>query len=308
MLNVEITSLGTAIPKQSVKIAGATRYRISGNESHLGLLVESAQKALKKANLTINDMDAIIGAVGVGLQPIPSTAALIHEALAPEKNIPAFDINSTCTSFVTALDIVGNYIEMGRCRRVLIVSGDVPSIALNPNEKHSFELFGDGAVSAVVQKSERSSILFATQLTNSRGAHLTEIVGGLTAMPAYVYSPEIAASYQFHMEGRKILKLAASFAEEGVQRLEKESGMSLADIDMVIPHQASKALGLIMKKIGVADNQYIDIVQDYGNMVSASIPFALDYAIENGKVKRGDKILLIGTAAGLTLNAMILKY
>jgi len=82
----------------------------------------------------------------------------------------------------------------------------------------------------------------------------------------------------------------------------------LSDIDMIIPHQASSALGLIMRRLNVPEDKYIDITKQYGNMVSASVPFALDYAVINGKVQRGDVVMLLGTAAGLTINAMIIKF
>ncbi|GAB2028204.1 3-oxoacyl-[acyl-carrier-protein] synthase III C-terminal domain-containing protein [Lactovum odontotermitis] len=307
MSAIEITSLGTALPKESVNFGKERRYRITGTETQLSLLVESAKKALEAANLTIDDIDVIVGAVAVGLQPIPCTAALVHEQLKPSKNIPAFDINSTCTSFITALDIISNQLEIGRYQRALIVSGDTPSIALNKNERHSFELFGDGAVSAVIQRSEASQILYANQLTLSAGAHLTEIVGGLTTLPSYDFRSDIQEKYQFHMEGRKILKMAVGLVEEGISDLEK-AGFPVAEIDMVVPHQASKALGLIMQHIGVPKDKYINLVDEYGNMVSASIPFSLAKAVETGSIKRGDKVLLIGTAAGLTLNALLIKY
>ena len=87
----------------------------------------------------------------------------------------------------------------------------------------------------------------------------------------------------------------------------ENSGLSMSDIDMVIPHQASRALGLIMKKLGVPKTKYIDIIKDYGNMVSVSVPFAFCKALDEGKIKNGDTVILTGTAAGLTANAIILK-
>lgn len=307
-INVEIAALGVALPKKAVQFGDSTRYRISESENHLSLFVASAKAALKKANLTIDDIDAIVGACAVGLQPIPCTAALIHEMLGPKQHIPAFDVNSTCTSFLTALDVVGQYIQSGRFKRVLVISGDVSSIALNENERHSFELFGDGAVSAIITSSESSAILFAHQLTYSKGAHLTEIIGGLTTLPSFKFTKEKEANYQFHMEGQRTLKMSMSFIQEMMSDIKTKSHISLDDIAMVVPHQASPALSLIMKKIGIPKARYIDIVKPYGNMVSASIPFALYKGIEDGKIKRGDLVLLIGTAAGLTINAMIIKY
>ena len=308
MLNVEIKGLGAALPENYVDFSGGRRYRISGEENHLGLLCESAKNAIANSGLTIDDIGVVIGACAVGLQPIPCTAALVHEAIARDKKIPAYDINSTCTSFITALDIVGYQIQAGRYKNALIVSGDVGSIGLNENEKHSFELFGDGAVSAVVSASETSGVLYATQITCSKGAHLTEVRGGGSTMPVFRYNEKNKEQYQFHMEGKSVLSLSAELVSEIFSNLEKEGGFKLSDIDMIIPHQASSALELIMRKLDVPGDKYIDITKDYGNMVSASVPFALHYAVKTGKVKRGDIVMLLGTAAGLTVSAMIIRY
>lgn len=308
MLKVEIKSMGVALPENFIELKAGRRYRISGSETHLGLLCKSAERALEESGMTIDDIDVIIGACAVGLQPIPCTAALVHEVIAKGRNIPAFDVNSTCTSFITALDVAGNYIQNGRYKNVLIVSGDVASIALNENESHSFELFGDGAVSAVVTPSESSEILYCRQYTYSNAAHMTEIKGGGSYMPAFEYTPENKHNYQFHMEGRKALMATMEPVAKLFADIEKDSGIKVEDIDLIVPHQASSALSLIMRKMNVPADKYIDLVKEYGNMVSASVPFALDYAIREGRVKRGSIVMLVGTAAGLTLNVIIMRY
>ena len=256
----------------------------------------------------MDEVDAIVGACAVGLQPIPCTAALVLSEIAKERKIPAFDINSTCTSFITALDMLSYQIAAGRYRNVLLLSGDTASIALNPDEKHSFELLGDGAVSAIVSPSSLGAVLYSTQLTSATGVRKTELVGGGTMLPAYGFCEENRASYQFHMEGRAALVETAQLIEELFAKIDAECSIKLSDIDMVIPHQASSALRLIMRRLGVDPSRYIDLTRAYGNMVSASVPFALDYAVHNGRVKRGDIVMLLGTAAGLTINALIMKY
>ncbi|MCL2548540.1 MAG: 3-oxoacyl-ACP synthase [Symbiobacteriaceae bacterium] len=308
MLNVKISALGTALPQHTVSFGDNRRFRISEAESHLGLLCESAHNALADGDFTIDDIDLIIGACGVGLQPIPCTAALVHRVIAPGRKIPALDINTTCSSFITALDMVSYQIEAGCYKHVLIVSGDVGSIALNEGERNSFELLSDAAVSAVISRSGTSEILYATQSTWSSGAHLTQLVGGGTVLPAWFYDGQNKAKYQFHMEGKSAMTTTAAMLKELLDNLPQDSGLSLDDIDMIIPHQASLALGLVMRRLGIPPEKFIDITREYGNMVSASVPFTLNYAIDTGKVKRGDTIMLLGSAAGLTLNAMILRY
>lgn len=308
MLNIEIKGLGAALPEKFVEFQGRRRYRMSDGETHLGLLCKSAKKVLKQSNMKIDDIDVIIGACAVGVQPIPCTAALVHEEIAKGKNIPAFDVNSTCTSFIAALDIASYYIHCGRYRNVLIVSGDAPSLALNENERHSFELFGDGAVSAVITPSKTSGILYCTQLTYSSGAHLTELEGGGTLLPGLQYCEDNKHRFQFHMEGKKALTTTLSCVNELFDDIKKHSKINPDDIHLIIPHQASEALSLVMRRLNIPTNKFIDLTKEYGNMVSASIPFTLDYAIRQNKVKHGDLIMLLGTAAGLTLHAMIMRY
>ena len=110
------------------------------------------------------------------------------------------------------------------------------------------------------------------------------------------------------MKGRKILTLAAKKLPEMFDEFYKKANLSIEDIDMVVPHQASKALSMIMERIGISKHKYIDIVKDYGNMVSASVPFALCKAIEEGKIQKGSTVLLCGTAAGLTANILVFRY
>jgi len=310
MQKVKISGMGVYLPKETVEFHGAKRFRANKDETHLFMLVESAKKALEDSHMTINDIDCIIGAVAFGLQPLPCTASLIHEALSPQKNIPSFDVNSTCTSFITALDLVSLMIEQGRYKNVLIVSGDLSSIALNPNEPHSYELFSDGCVSAVISKSETKDhgILYATQFTYSKGAHFTEVYGGGTTLSPHQMNPSNKEKFLFHMEGKNAIVLAIQMGLELFDDIKKNSPVPLKDIQMFIPHQASNALDSMMKRLHIPDEKYINIVKDYGNMVSASVPFSLYYAIDKGKVKRGDLVLLMGTAAGMSVNAMIFKY
>ena len=121
------------------------------------------------------------------------------------------------------------------------------------------------------------------------------------------FSEEKKADYLFDMKGKEVLLLAARKLPKFFENMFKESGLTILDIDMVVPHQASRALGLIMGKLGVPNEKYIDIVDEYGNMVSASVPFAFCKALEEGKIRQGNTVILTGTAAGLTANAVILK-
>ena len=189
MRKIKFKGYGVELPKNTVNFKEQTRYRISGDEKQISLAVAACQKALKNANISINDIDCIVSASAVGIQPIPCMAALIHEKIAKGTSIPALDINTTCTSFITALDIMSYLLDSGRYKRVLIVSCDVASRALNPKQKESFQLFSDGAVAFIIEKTDKEvGIIDAMQKTWSEGAHSTEIRGGLSNFHPENYS------------------------------------------------------------------------------------------------------------------------
>ena len=148
--HVEIAGYGVCLPKNTVQFKDQTRYRVAENEeTQLDLAEASIQRALENANLSMKDIDCLVSASAVGVQPIPCTAALIHERVAKGLSIPAMDINTTCTSFISALSTMSYLIEAGEYRRVLIVSSEVGSLGLNPKQKESYELFSDGAAAFI---------------------------------------------------------------------------------------------------------------------------------------------------------------
>ena len=308
MRKIKILSFGIALPKNTIKFKEQTRYRISRDETQLSLSVEACEKALANANINIKNIDCIVSASAVGIQPIPCSAALIHEKIAKGTDIPALDINTTCTSFITALDTMSYLVEAGRYKRILIVSGDVASLALNPKQKESFELFSDGVVACMIEKTdEEIGIIDSLQKTWTEGAHSTEIRGGLTNYHPKYFSEDTKEEYMFDMNGKNILALSLKEIPKMFEEFLKKNNIKISDIDMVIPHQASIAMPLIMQKLGFDKNKFIDEVKDFGNMVSASVPLTLAHALENKKIKKGDLIFLIGTAAGLTTNMMLIK-
>ena len=307
--HVEIAGYGVCLPKNTVQFKDHTRYRVVENEeTQLDLAEAAIQRALENANLSIKDIDCLVSASAVGVQPIPCTAALIHERVAKGLSIPAMDINTTCTSFISALSTMSYLIEAGEYHRVLIVSSEVGSLGLNPKQKESYELFGDGAAAFIFQASNKDKgVIASLQRTWSEGAHDTEIRGGLTSYQPKEYSEETKTNFMFDMKGKKILLLSARVIPEMFQEFQEKSGISKDAVDYIIPHQASRALPLVMDKLGVSKDKYLNIVSEYGNMVSVAVPFGLAYALDHGYVKEGDTIFLMGTAAGMTVNMLALK-
>lgn len=304
----KISGYGTFLPEKTVMFGDQTRYRVGSETTQLDMLSHAASMALERSGVDIPDIDCIISASAVGVQPIPSTASLLMERIAPEAPAAALDINSTCTSFITAVDTASYFIAAGRYKHVLIASGDLPSRSLNPNQQESYELFSDAAAAIVLSQTNHKNrgVLSSKQQTWPKHAHDTEIRGGLTGFPPenYAGNPD---EYLFDMKGVKallgILRVLPKFFED----FYAESGLRTEDFKLVIPHQASRALPLAMAKLGIPPHKYVDMVNDYGNMVSASVPFFLCRKLEDGSLEPGDKTLLCGTAAGLTANALALS-
>ena len=282
MRKIQFTGYGVELPRNTVDFDGQTRYRISGEEKQISLAVSACEKALENGSITVNDIDCIVSASAVGIQPIPCMAALIHEKIAKGTSIPALDINTTCTSFMTALDTMSYLLEAGRYKRVLIFSCDVASRALNPKQKESFQLFSDGAVAFIIEKTDKE-------------------IGVIDAMQ------KTKEEFMFDMNGKTVLSLSMKKIPEMMKEFLENNDMKISDIDMVVPHQASVAMPIVMEKLGVPKDRFINEVKEFGNMVSASVPLTLVHGLENRKIKNGDTILLIGTAAGLTTNLLLIR-
>lgn len=297
----------------SEKLSGVkTRYFVT-HESASYMAKHAILAALEDANLPLSEIDCIIGASGSMEQPIPCNAALIQEALGlGESGIACFDVNSTCLSFVVGLDMASLLIQSGRYNNILVVSSEVASNALNWGHNESCILFGDAAAAFVVSRTEKeqTSKIIASRLeTYSKGAHLSEVRGGGTKYHPREHSEATKGEFLFHMDGQAIFKMSSRLLNGFIERLLDKSTLTLADVNLVVPHQASKtAMHLVRKKLNIREDQFMSIVETYGNTIASSIPLALHVAIKEGRVKRGDKVLLIGTSAGLSLGGIVLEY
>lgn len=299
---------GWTLKKTNVK----ERY-FAGHETASQMGAKAAAAALQAANLTFEDIDCLICTSGTSEQPIPCTAALIqYEMGQGHSGIPAFDINTTCLSFVAGLDVVSYMLDAGRYRKVLLVSSEIASIGLNWADKESAALFGDGAVALVVGQSEAGSsskIIYSALETYGDGARLSEIRGGGSKLHAREHSTRTEKEYLFRMDGTGIFRMASKLMPSFVDRLMTGAGLRMQDMDLIIPHQGSAmAVRLLGRKLGIADHQLMSITHNHGNTIAASIPMGLHEAIVQGRIQRGDRVLLLGTSAGLSLGGIILDY
>ena len=285
---------------------------INAGETIVQMAAAAARDAVKNANLTLNDIDCLVFAGGVCERLIPCTASLIHRELELDaRHIPAFDINSTCVSFVVALDTLSYTIDFGKYQNVLIVSADAASVGLNPKDMATYIILGDGAAAAVVSKSvapEKSAILGSLMKTYSMGTHLCDLSLGLGHIPrsSEQYNWE---NYTFRMDGKGIYKLIGDVFPAFLTELLGPLRLRLTDIDMIVPHQASNiAIQSIRDGLGVPAHKIMDIYSDHANQVASSVPMALHEGISQNKIQRGNTVLLLGTSAGVSLSGLVFSY
>jgi 3-oxoacyl-[acyl-carrier-protein] synthase III len=319
-LPLKIVGMGMYVPPK-VETAAEVAIRINRSEdwviSNAGVkyrhVAEEAMEvmAAKAARQALGDVppDLIINASLTPRQLIPDTSVFIQRELGLT-GIPSFSIHATCLSFLVALHTSANLLASGAYRRILIVSSEAGTICRNFNEPESAALIGDGAAAAVLEASsdgESSQILGWKMITFPEGAELTEIRGcGLLNHPNCANTrPE---DNLFYMNGPGVYKLAMRKLIATLNQLFEQVGIRREDIDLVIPHQASGRGLMLVPRLGFPEDRIINIVSDYGNCIAASIPMALAHAQATERLRRGDRVLLLGTGAGLSIAAAIIQW
>ncbi len=329
MLRVKIAGLGWYLPERRVtnaqlaeqlgisatwieRVTGVHERRYVTTETSLSMAAAAAQMALADAGLHVGDLDAIICASSAPQQAIPCTAALLQRAIAaPDGASACFDINATCLSFLFALQTAAHLVAANVYHTVLLCSSEAASLSLNPAEQESVALFGDAAAAAIITRSsvdEASVIWHALFETHSSGADLTQLLGGGTLHHPNnpTTTPEMN---MFHMRGPAVFKQGLALIEPFVERFFSTLGWERGQVAAVVPHQASRhAIDVLIRKLGFDDRQVINAIALRGNCVSASIPLTLAESVHNGTIQRGDRIVLLGTGAGLTLGALALTF
>jgi 3-oxoacyl-[acyl-carrier-protein] synthase III len=271
----------------------------------------AARQAMQAAGVGIEDIDCIVCSSGTPEQSIPCTAALVQKQLgAEESGKPGFDVNSSCLSFITALDLISYMIDSDRYNRVLVVSSEICA-GVNWDDPETSMLFGDGAAAAVLGKTpkdESSAFLSARMETYSKGVHLSVCLAGGNKHRPEEYAIETDRLY-FYMDGKAIYKMASQVMPDFVEKMLAPTQLRLEQLDMVIPHQASlSALTLMRHRLNVPESKWMNIIATHGNTIAASVPMTLHEAIAQGKMQRGNHVMLLGTAAGLSIGGIVLRY
>lgn len=329
--NIKVLGTGHVLPKNRVlssdidqrqgfpigkteKVGGVfQRHFAAADETAAHLAAAAARRALDAAGFTLDDIDCLVATSATMDQGMPSNAALVHAELGlSERGIPAFDINASCLGFLAALDSLTWMLQAGGYKRVLLVAADLASCGLNWDDLESSSIFGDGAAAAILSKSDDAggSKIFASSLkTYSEGVHYCEIPAGGSRYHPTRITQDFSPLTKFHMDGKKVFRLASQIMPDFMSQLLQASGKTLADIDWFVPHQASQlAIHHLTRRLNVTPEKVIDIFANHGNQVAASLPTALDIGIRDGRIKRGQLLLLIGTGAGLSMGGVVMEY
>ena len=280
----------------------------SDNETTSDMAAKAARVALKNAGLEAKDIDLIIVATITPDMFFPSTACLLQHKLGAGK-IPAFDIAVACSGFIYGLSIADQFIKSGACKHALVVAAEKLSAVTDWKDRSTCVLFGDGAGAAVLGPVKDGGILGAHLGADGSMGDLLELPAGGSRMPASVTTVENRL-HTIKMQGNTLFKHAVKLMAEAALAVTEPLGLKADDIDIIIPHQANiRILEAVAKRMGVdpAKKFFLNI-EKYGNMSAASSAVALAEAVESGRIKKGDTILMDAFGGGLTWGALVIKW
>jgi 3-oxoacyl-[acyl-carrier-protein] synthase-3 len=321
-----ITALGTAFPQTVVpnshfesyldttdewirdRTGIARRWFAGPGESTATLGAAAARTALERAGRAPESVDLLILATYTPNRLMPSTAAYVQAELGMT-TCPAFDLNAACAGFVYGLSMGSAVIRAGQAERVLVIGAEVQSRILNMNDRSTCVLFGDGAGAAVLEPSSEPGIIESILAMDGRHAGLLTVPAGATENPA---TPETVAAglHAIQMpDGAALFRQAVLAMASACSDLLSKAGLGVDDVDLVVPHQANgRIIAAVAKRLGVMDDRVVVDVEDVGNTSAASIPIALDRAMDAGRLRPGNTILTVAFGAGLAWGANLIRW
>ena len=267
--------------------------------SQLGLI--AAQRALEMAGIAGDQLDLIIVATSTPDFIFPSTACLIQGKLG-NKGAAAFDVQAVCAGFTYALGIAEKFIRSGSHKKALVIGAEVFSRILDWNDRGTCVLFGDGAGAVVLEASEQPGIL-ATAM------HADGSQNGILNVPGQICGGQVTGDPFLRMDGQAVFKFAVRVLADVAEEVCQTAGVQTSEIDWLIPHQANiRIIEATGKKLKVDREKVIVTVDRHGNTSAASVPLALDEAVRDGRIQRGQKVLLEGVGGGFTWGAALLEF
>ncbi|HAU58134.1 MAG TPA: 3-oxoacyl-ACP synthase, partial [Comamonadaceae bacterium] len=264
------------------------------------MALDASRHALQAAGLDAQDIDLIIVATSTPDMVFPSTACILQNKLGAI-GCPAFDVQAVCSGFVYALTVADAMIRVGTARRALVVGSEIFSRLLDFNDRTTCVLFGDGAGAVVLEASDEPGIL-STDL-HADGRHV-----GILCVPGHVSGGQVSGLPLLTMDGPAVFKLAVGVLESAARATLEKAGLTEADIDWLVPHQANiRIMQGTARKLKLPVDKMVVTVDQHGNTSAASIPLALDHAVRAGQITPGQTVLLEGVGGGFTWGAVLLK-
>ncbi|MFN3739653.1 MAG: beta-ketoacyl-ACP synthase III [Thermodesulfovibrionales bacterium] len=271
------------------------------------LACEAAKRALKRAQLKVEKIDLIIVATVSGDMPLPSTACLLQKKLGAT-NAAAMDINAACSGFIYGLSVADAFIKSGKYKKILLVGAEVLSKFTDWQDRTTCVLLGDGAGAAVLAPDHGRGILSVDIYSDGRLWDLLHIPAGGSAMPASKETIEKRLHY-VKMKGNETFKVAVRTLENLVIETLKKNNLKPSQLSLLIPHQANlRIIKATAERLGLPMERVVVNLTRYGNTSAASIPVALDEAIDEGRIKEGDYIMLEAFGGGLTWGSALIKW
>ena len=277
-----------------------TRYIAGENETTASLAVDAARKALDHAGVAATDVDLIVLATATPDQTFPSSATKVQAALGIRDCI-AFDVHAVCTGFLYALSVADSMLRSGNANKALVIGAETFSRILDWEDRATCVLFGDGAGALVLNAEEGESGILATKLhADGRHNDLLFVDGG----------PSTTGTVgKLRMKGREVFRHAVVNLAGVLNEVLADAGLTAADVDWVVPHQANaRILDATAKKLGLPSEKVVVTVDQHANTSAASVPLALDTAVKDGRIKRGDLVVLEAMGGGFTWGAAALRY
>ena len=265
------------------------------------LAVEAARRAIEAAGVVADDLDLIIVATSTPDMVFPSTATMVQHKLGTA-GCPAFDVQAVCSGFIYALTVADSMIRAGSAKKALVIGAEVFSRILDFKDRTTCVLFGDGAGAVVIGASDEPGIL-ATDI-HADGKHRD-----ILCVPGHVSGGNVLGDPVLKMDGQAVFKLAVGVLEETARASLAKAGLQDSDIDWLIPHQANiRIMQSTARKLKMPAEKVVVTVDQHGNTSAASIPLALDAAVRDGRIQRGQHLMLEGVGGGFTWGSVLVKY
>jgi 3-oxoacyl-[acyl-carrier-protein] synthase-3 len=280
------------------------RHIAADGETTCDLAEVAARRAIEAAGVSAEDIDLIIVATTTPDRVFPSTACLLQERLGVS-GTPAFDVQAVCTGFVYALGVADKFVRTGAARCALVVGAETLSRIIDWNDRSTCVLFGDGAGAVVLKADDEPGILSTHLHADGRYKDLLTVPGGVSQGHASI----CGNSAYIRMKGSEVFKVAVATLGRIVDETLEANSLQKSDVDWLIPHQANiRIIQATAKKLQMSMDRVVVTVDRHGNTSAASIPLALDAAVRDGRIKRGETLLLEAFGGGFTWGSALVKY